>query len=138
MPDSPPPKYPQPPVPINRLKQICNDACFSVFEKVEKYEHSRTEGWNNSIINYILRSLCSESTVAGSSQCPFKFAVNSTIIQHLSSKASSTGTDGAGVGRRGMHSACGAYWNNEKDGTWSFKYEAKGMDVVVSIIWIAL
>jgi len=25
-----------------------------------------------------------------------------------------------------------------QDGTWSFKYEAKGMDVVISIIWIAL
>ena len=29
-------------------------------------------------------------------------------------------------GRRGMHSACGAYWNNERDGMWSFKYETKG------------
>jgi len=38
-----------------------------------------------------------------------------------------------------MHSATGAYWNNETDGMWSWKYEggeAKGMDVVVSIIWI--
>jgi len=44
-------------------------------------------------------------------------------------------------GRRGMHSAAGAYWNNEKDGMWSFKYaggESKGMDVVVSIMWIAV
>ncbi len=40
-----------------------------------------------------------------------------------------------------MHSATGAYWNNEKDGMWSFKYEAgeaKGLDVVISVIWIAL
>jgi dynein light chain Tctex-type 1 len=46
-----------------------------------------------------------------------------------------------GVGRRGMHSATGAYWNNEKDGMWSFKYEeaaGRGMDVVVSVIWIAI
>jgi hypothetical protein len=63
------------------------------------------------------------------------------------------------VGRRGMHSACGAYWNNERDGMWSFKYETKGkivvkesfikigsgltfrfigMDVVISVIWIAV
>lgn len=45
------------------------------------------------------------------------------------------------VGRRGMHSASGAYWNNEKDGMWSHKYEGgegKGMDVVVSVMWIAV
>jgi hypothetical protein len=45
------------------------------------------------------------------------------------------------VGRRGMHSASGAYWNNEKDGMWSFKYEGgegKGMDIVVSVMWIAV
>jgi len=40
-----------------------------------------------------------------------------------------------------MHSATGAYWNNETDGMWSFKYEGgdkRGMDVVVSIIWVAV
>ncbi len=40
-----------------------------------------------------------------------------------------------------MHSAAGAYWNSEKDGMWSFKYEAteaKGLDVVVGIIWISV
>lgn len=45
------------------------------------------------------------------------------------------------VGRRGMHSASGAYWNNERDGMWSHKYEGgegKGMDVVVSVMWIAV
>lgn len=38
-----------------------------------------------------------------------------------------------------MHSAAGAYWNNEKDGMWSFKYDAgdsKGLDVVVGIVWV--
>ncbi|KAI6807191.1 hypothetical protein KC332_g6732 [Hortaea werneckii] len=50
--------------------------------------------------------------------------------------ASNTG----GPGRRGMHSASGAYWNNAKDGMWSHKYEggeAKGMDIVIAIMWIA-
>ncbi|KAI6798453.1 hypothetical protein KC363_g2476 [Hortaea werneckii] len=50
--------------------------------------------------------------------------------------SSSTG----GPGRRGMHSASGAYWNNAKDGMWSHKYEggeAKGMDIVIAIMWIA-
>lgn len=44
-------------------------------------------------------------------------------------------------GRRGMHSATGAYWNNETDGMWSWKFEGgeqKGMDVVVSVIWVAV
>ena len=48
---------------------------------------------------------------------------------------------GKKVGRRGMHSASGAYWNNEKDGMWSHKSEGgegKGMDIVVSVMWIAV
>lgn len=38
-----------------------------------------------------------------------------------------------------MHAAAGAYWDNTRDGMWSYKYEAgqgKGLDVVVAIIWI--
>lgn len=103
--------------------------------------------------NKILSSLISESKPAESAQVPFKFAVNSTIIQHLSdprpsgTTTSSSSTETAAtettakVGRRGMHSASGAYWNTDKDGLWSFKYEggeAKGMDVVVSVMWIAI
>jgi hypothetical protein len=164
------------------LKQIANDACFAALEKVEVYDHSRTEGWNNTIINHILRALISESTPTGAGPgcSPYKFSVNSTIIQHMaqrnfnylttsistspSSAAATTPTsqdstspvspaaagvgseltsgrasnENTGVGRRGMHSACGAYWNNEKDGMWSFKYETKGLDVVISVIWIAV
>ena len=44
------------------------------------------------------------------------------------------------VEKRGMHSASGAYWNNEKDGMWNFKYEkaeSKGFDVVLSVLWIS-
>ncbi len=39
-----------------------------------------------------------------------------------------------------MHSATGAYWNNERDGMWSYKYEeeGKGFDVVISVIWISI
>jgi dynein light chain Tctex-type 1 len=40
-----------------------------------------------------------------------------------------------------MHSASGAYWNNERDGFWSFKWEGgekRGMDVVVVVYWIAV
>lgn len=48
---------------------------------------------------------------------------------------------GKKVGRRGMHSASGAYWNNERDGMWSYKFEGgeeKGMDIVVSVMWIGV
>ncbi len=117
--------------------------------------------------NSILRSLISESSPAGGSPS-YKYAVNSTIIQHLvptsalnrgkvgqetslpnaeatistSDKNEATGTDGKPhVGRRGMHSATGAYWNEKTDGMWSFKYEGgegKGLDVVISVIWISI
>lgn len=57
-------------------------------------------------------------------------------------KSEATGTDGKPhVGRRGMHSATGAYWNDKTDGMWSFKFEGgeeKGLDVVISVIWIGL
>lgn len=68
------------PVPTTRLKQICTDvcyqatrrifriheatgswkltesqACFAALEKVDVYEHSRTESWNTSIIVITLR-----------------------------------------------------------------------------------
>lgn len=58
------------------------------------------------------------------------------------SKTDATDTDGKPhVGRRGMHSATGAYWNEKTDGMWSFKYEGgenKGLDVVISVIWISI
>ncbi|KAI1000173.1 hypothetical protein K3495_g8026 [Podosphaera aphanis] len=157
-----------PPVSAVRLKQIANDACQIALSNAEYYEHSKTESWNTTIINTILRSLISESSSTGESPS-FKFAVNSTIIQHLVStaelqrtkatlespppksqaaedtdakKSEALGVDGKPhVGRRGMHSATGAYWNEKTDGMWSFKYEggeSKGMDVVISIIWVTI
>ncbi len=119
----------------------------------------------------MLRSLISESSPPGG-QPNYKFAVNSTIVQHLvpSSvlsklhsqaaspeaasesaepstttghvKTEATSTDGKPhVGRRGMHSATGAYWNEKTDGMWSYKYEggeSKGLDVVISVIWVGI
>ncbi|KAI9811616.1 MAG: hypothetical protein M1827_005365 [Pycnora praestabilis] len=174
-----------PPVSYIRLKQIANDACETAIGSAESYEHSKTESWNTTIINTILKSLISESSTSGTPPS-YKYAVNSTIIQHLtpptttprqplsgiSNNSSTTvgadeastrdethpvaggagddrysGSVGAGsgstahVGRRGMHSATGAYWNNQTDGMWSFKYEAiegKGLDVVISVIWISI
>ena len=65
---------------------------------------------------------------------PYKFIVNTTIIQHLL-----PGEDGSG--KRGMHAASSAYWNNDKDGMWSYKWagaEDKGIEVVVMVTWIAM
>lgn len=161
------------PVSHNRLKQITNDACHLALGEAEYYDHSKTESWNTTIINSILRALISESSSTPGGTPPFKFTVNSTIIQHLvptsviqrtkvaqesanskpkdpdaaptltnSTKDSAIGTDGRPhVGRRGMHSATGAYWNEKTDGMWSFKYDGgdrRGLDVVISIVWIAL
>ena len=45
------------------------------------------------------------------------------------------------MGRRGMHCASGAYWNNEKDGIYNFKYEradTKEFDVILSVLWISI
>lgn len=120
--------------------------------------------------NNILRAVISESTPDNASAPKYKYAVNSTIVQHLvptsqlnkskgtststgtspdetkegeaAAASTATATDGKPhVGRRGMHSATGAYWNEETDGMWSYKYdggEAKGLDVVIMLIWIAL
>lgn len=154
-----------PPVTFTRLKQIVTDACQSAIGSAECYEHSKTEEWNHTIINSILKSLVSEATPEGAKAPSYKFSVNSTIVQHLvptsqlnkpkgaetkatetthvtTSDGGPTATDGKPhVGRRGMHSAAGAYWNEKTDGMWSFKYdggEAKGMDVVIMLIWIAI
>lgn len=121
--------------------------------------------------NTMLRALISESSPQGGHPS-YKYAVNSTIIQHLvptsqlsksqgkttssststepsdgtvttsDVKSEATSTDGKPhVGRRGMHSATGAYWNEKTDGMWSYKYEggeSKGLDVVIMVIWIGI
>ncbi|KAM0797463.1 dynein light chain, cytosolic [Usnea florida] len=140
------------PIPIPRLTDIANDACDTAFHSVTSYEHASTSSWNTSIINTILQSLISEVSTSGQ-QPLHKFAVTSTIIQHTTVHSKSVGDTlpdagsqdatgaGSAAGRRGMHSACAAYWDNEKDGMWSFKYEkaeSKGFDVVLSILWISI
>ncbi|KAL8305715.1 hypothetical protein RB598_002587 [Gaeumannomyces tritici] len=146
------------PIPTNRLKQIANDACHDAIGSAEFYDHAKTEQWNSQIINSILKAVIAESQPSGGST-PFKFAVNSTIVQHLvptsklnkptggaaaseESSTTATSTDGKPhVGRRGMHSATGAYWNDKTDGMWTFKYEgdeSKGMDVIVMLVWIGI
>lgn len=209
---------------LNQASKVCQ----STFESVDTYEHSKTEHWNTNIIvsthnpspqskprshtatdlqkpqQSILQSLISETSTPESPPA-YKYAVNSTIIQHqppstpTTSSSSSTkplspppttttststttaneastaddthpvagGADdertrpspeaavtnpnpspslspSSGVGgaaRRGMHSATGAYWNTERDGMWSYKYEggeARGFDVVICVLWMAV
>lgn len=153
-----------PPVPFSRLKQIATDVCNSAIGGADFYDHGKTEQWNSTIINSMLKAVIAEATPQGGSAPSFKFACNSTIVQHLvptsslnkprggsevkseephvSTSAEVTATDGKPhVGRRGMHSATGAYWDEKKDGMWTFKYdggESKGMDVVVMLIWVAI
>ncbi|KAK4191135.1 dynein light chain Tctex-type [Podospora australis] len=137
------------PIPIKRLEQIAADACNNVLETAEFYEHTKTAQWNETIIQRILKALISESTPEEGKQPAYKFAINSTIVQHLvpnsqlNKSTTSTDADAATkkqAGRRGMHSATGGFWNEKTDGMWSFKWdgEAKGLDAVVMIIWIAI
>jgi hypothetical protein len=109
----------------------------------------------------MLKAVMSEATQQGASTPMYKFAINSTIVQHVvpnsqlnKSIGTSTGTQADSTeetkvaappkngtaGRRGMHSATGGYWNEKTDGMWSYKYdgEAKGLDVVIMLIWIAV
>jgi hypothetical protein len=139
-----------PPVPFSRLREIANSvrnpthakckllttfqACEAALSSASAYEHPSTESWNATIINTILQALVKETSTP-TTQPQYKFAINSTIIEHAPASS------GTGVGKRGMHSAAAAYWNAEKDGMWNFKYEAaelKGLDVVVGIIWISI
>ncbi|CAJ2503017.1 Uu.00g104110.m01.CDS01 [Anthostomella pinea] len=156
------------PISETRLRQIAMDACQVAIGSADYYEHVKVEGWNSSIINSILRNIISESTPSGSQAPAHKYVVNSTIVQHLvptsalnkpqggsdtrgdephistssGSGDGATATNGKPhVGRRGMHSATQAFWNEKTDGMWSFKYdggEGKGMDVVISVIWIGI
>ena len=107
--------------------------------------HTREEFYSDAMTpqEKILSSLIGATegdSLKSSTSPPYKFAVNSTIIQNIAQLGSEV--DKATLpARRGMHSAAGAFWNNERDGFWSYKFaagEAKGMDVVVLIFWIGL
>lgn len=93
--------------------------------------------------NAILKALITATTPSTpNTPPPFRFTVNSTIVQQgLIDKSSAADGSAANTGKRGMHSASGAYWDVNRDGMWTFKYpaaEAKGLDVVVSVTWFAL
>lgn len=118
-----------------------SQVCDSVLRPITSYDHASTKSWNTNIISIILQKLIHE-TSSSSGQPSHKFAVNSTIIQHAFGPRVEGKEENGGVPhKKGMHSASGAYWNNETDGIWSFKYdksESKGFNVVISIIWVSL
>lgn len=103
----------------------------------------------------MLKAVMSEATPQGATNPTYKFAINSTIVQHVvptSQLSKATGTSSpppteekppakkGPAGRRGMHSATGGFWNEKTDGMWSYKFdgEDKGLDVVIMLIWIAV
>jgi hypothetical protein len=90
--------------------------------------------------NSILKSLISESSPAGGSPS-YKYAVNSTIIQHLvptSALNRAKATQESSIAKTETSDVKNeATWNEKTDGMWSFKYEGgenKGLDVVISVI----
>jgi len=130
------------PLPTSELAQIASSACEQAIGTAEAYDHSQVADWNTAIIQTILKSLISktsstdDATASEPAQPAYKYIANSTIIQHIGSPS-----EPEKHGRRGMHSAVGAFWNNEKDGTYSYKWEAaekKGMDIVITVTWIAI
>ncbi|KAI2790244.1 hypothetical protein POX_d05751 [Penicillium oxalicum] len=149
------------PVPIPELTKITSDACDSALKDATEYEHSLVGAWNSQIIVSRIPFLVPFPPLSpeppkhhpqGSHHCnrplestkpaPYRFTVNSTIVQQgiIDKTAAADGTQ-SNAGKRGMHSASGAFWDVNRDGMWTFKYpgaEERGLDVVVSVTWFAV
>ncbi|KAK2779840.1 hypothetical protein FQN52_005539 [Onygenales sp. PD_12] len=131
------------PVPVADLTKLATEACDSVLENVQGYDHEKVGQWGSQIINKVLQSLIQATTPDQSSTStipaspPYRFNVNCTIIQQgVTSPEASESPEKAG--RRGMHSASGAYWDVNRDGMWTFKYpgaDEKGLDLVLNVVW---
>ncbi|KAE8331210.1 Tctex-1 [Aspergillus sergii] len=131
------------PVPIADLTKIASEACDSALNGVEGYEHTKVGEWNSQIINTILKTLISATAPSTpSAAAPYRFTVNSTIVQQgLIDKSAAAEGAASNTGKRGMHSASGAFWDVNRDGMWTFKYpgaDERGLDVVVSVTWFAV
>ncbi|KAL4740795.1 Tctex-1 [Aspergillus similis] len=134
---------PATPVPVAELTKIATEACDTALDKADGYDHTKVGTWNSEIINSILKALITATTPSTpSTPPPYRFTVNSTIVQQgLIDKSAAADGSAANTGKRGMHSASGAFWDVNRDGMWTFKYpgaDAKGLDVVVSVTWFAL
>ncbi|QKX56120.1 uncharacterized protein TRUGW13939_03220 [Talaromyces rugulosus] len=129
------------PVPPAELSKIATEACDAALKSSEGYDHLLVASWNSAIINSVLKDLIVATTPdQNSTPPPYRFTVNSTIVQQgVIDKAAAGGSEE--VGKRGMHSASGAFWDVNRDGMWTFKYpgaEERGLDVVVSVTWFAM
>ncbi|OJD26283.1 hypothetical protein ACJ73_02339 [Blastomyces percursus] len=133
------------PIPIAYLTEIATEACDTALEDVKSYDHEQVGQWSSYIINTVLQALIEATTPnqpdEGESDIrqtpPYRFNVNCTIIQQ-GVTAPETPESREKAGKRGMHSASGAYWDVNRDGMWTFKYpnaEDKGLDLVLNIVW---
>ncbi|GAM39108.1 dynein light chain [Talaromyces pinophilus] len=136
------------PLPPSELSQIATEACDDALLKASGYDHTQVGNWNASIINSVLKALIAATTpeqqqngtTTTPATPPYRFTVNSTIVQQGVIDKATAGSSGE-IGKRGMHSASGAYWDVNRDGMWTFKYpggEIRGLDVVVSVTWFAM
>jgi hypothetical protein len=117
-------------------------ACEAALQGVDGYDHEKVDQWSSQIINAVLQSLISATSSSSttddgdaSAALQYRYNVTCTIIQQGLTGGSERGP---AAGRRGMHSASGAYWDVKRDGMWTFKYpagEEKGLDLVLSVVW---
>ncbi|KAJ6004190.1 hypothetical protein N7499_000260 [Penicillium canescens] len=130
------------PIPIPDLTKITTEACAEALKNSKGYEHDAVGTWNSEIINTVLKALISATAPEASKPPPYRFTVNSTIVQQgvIDETAAAEGAL-SNAGKRGMHSASGAFWDVNKDGMWTFKYEGaedRGLDVVVCVTWFSV
>ncbi|ODQ54220.1 hypothetical protein SAICODRAFT_6504 [Saitoella complicata NRRL Y-17804] len=110
------------PVSIDTLKQSASSACAKALSGVLSYDHTQTSTWSSDIINTLL------SDLHGHFGSSYKLVVNSIVLQ----------TSEAGP-QQGLNVAHGAFWDNTKDGLWTYDYnEVKGVRVVVTVTWTAV
>ncbi|KAJ5811751.1 Tctex-1 [Penicillium riverlandense] len=120
-----------------------SSACDAALSAAEGYDHANVADWNSQIINTVLKALISATAPSdASAPAPYRFTVNSTIVQQgVIDKTAAADGALSNAGKRGMHSASGAFWDVNRDGMWTFKYpgaEERGLDVVVSVTWFAV
>ncbi|KKA27982.1 hypothetical protein TD95_005332 [Thielaviopsis punctulata] len=120
-------------------------ACSAALGDAKFYDHAKTQEWNNSIINTILENCIKETKSKKGPQ--YKFVCNSSIVQHTAPTEEDDDDEEEGKekeykpsgARRGMHSATAAFWDDARDGMWSYKYDggaSKGLDIIIMLVWV--
>ncbi|EER45300.1 dynein light chain [Histoplasma capsulatum H143] len=126
------------PIPIADLTEIATDVCAHSNDWLYKYLSLTIHSLLQSLIEATTPDHPDDDAETDNPQPPpYRFNVNCTIIQQ-GVTAPDTPESREKVGKRGMHSASGAYWDVSRDGMWTFKYpnaEDKGLDLVLNIVW---